>query len=650
VTKLAPLVVAALAVLAAPAQAAPRRFPASTPTPTPLPPVAPHSIAFLGLRPTDGAAFGTTALGQLAEAQRLRGVAENVVGLLSGAPVLGHEDLRKLASPTYLVELFDCRGEVACQLRIAAPLRARGVRTAVSGELFAESEAFRIRLRRLDLAAARLLDEVTFTIPRASADTLPPWREALQRMFLDTGSLRVVSNVPDPSCQLDGRPCEVRADGLIANVAEGEHVVEIAKEGYRRGVRVVTVKRGEEQRVALPLEELPVQAGKAPDPANRVPVFAAPGETTRLAPFGFMRLAMGWDDRNGGDREDQLAPPRGPASSEGHLLVLPRPAVLGVTIQAPRQESGWQLRGALSTAWVKDATPEIDSAYAELLREDAGFRVVLGFGPGIVSGLTAGTLTLPEGFGDLAAGFIGLTVSKSFGDVVFEGFVGRHKSQFAAVAVPGAATPGPFVGGRVALVEEGIEGKLYGEKYPLTIAVSGLYGTERVGLDAEAEFLGTAATPVRQDSPVWVGSLEVHLPFGKRASLAGEGWLGQNVHILEGAAWQGPRVDPVTGRHTALRSAGGWAQLSLNLGPVELRLIGGLDRVLRGLDAGVAAGAGPAVSPIRENRLVAVNGVWYLLQHLGLGAQVHAIETRYQDPALGRSTLLGAVFTSQLKF
>ena len=63
-----------------------------------------------------------------------------------------------------------------------------------------------------------------------------------------------------------------------------------------------------------------------------------------------------------------------------------------------------------------------------------------------------------------------------------------------------------------------------------------------------------------------------------------------------------------------------------------------------------AAGAGPAVSPVRENRLVALNGVWYLLQHLGLGAQVHALETRYEDPALGRSTLLGVVFTSQLKF
>lgn len=609
----------------------------------------PNAVAFLGLRPTDGAGFGATALGELAEAQRLRGVAENVVALLTGAPVLGHEELRRLVSPTYLVELFDCRGEVACQLRVAAPARARGVRSAVTGDLFADGEVLRIRLRRLDLAAGRSLGEAVVAIPRATAETLPPWREALSGLFKDTGSLRIVSNVPDYACHLDGRPCEVGADGLIA-VGEGEHVVELTKEGYRRGVRVVEVRRGVEQRVALPLEELPVQASKAPDPANRVPVFAAPGETTRLAPFGFMRFAMGWDDHNGGDREDQLAPPRSALASEGHLLVLPRPAVLGVTIQAPRQESGWQLRGALSTAWVKDATPEIDSAYAELLKEDAGFRVVFGFGPGIVSGLTAGTLTLPEGFGDLAAGFIGITVSKSFGDVVLEAFAGRHKSQFSPVEVPTAATPGPFVGGRLALVEEEIEGKLYGEKYPLTVAVSGLYGAERVGLDAEAEFLGTLATPVRQDSPVWVASLEVHLPFGKRASLAGEGWIGENVHLLEGAAWQGPRVDPATGRHTALRSTGGWAQLSLNVGPVELRLVGGLDRVLRGLDAGVAPGAGPAASPIRENRLAAVNGVWYLLDHLGLGAQVHVIETRYQDPALGRSTLLGALFTSQLKF
>jgi hypothetical protein len=608
--------------------------------------VAPGSIAFLGLRPT-APAFGETTIAQLAEAQRLRGIVEEVVGLLSGAPVLRHEELRKLVAPGYLVNLFDCAGDVACQVRIAAPLRGRGVQAAVTGDLFADGDVYRIRLRRLDLARGRLVDEVVFPISRASAETLPPWRAALQPLFQDTGSLRIVTNVPDPGCYLDNRPCEVRADGLVANVAQGEHVVEITKEGYRRAVRVVTVKRGEELRVALPLEELPVQAQKAPDPANRVPVFSEPGETTRIAPFGFMRLAMGWDDVNGGDREDLLAPPRSAIGAEGHLLVLPRPAVVGVTFQAPRRESGWQLRGAFSTAWVKDTAPEIDSAYAELLKEDAGFRVLLGFGPGIVSGLTAGTLTTPEGFGDLAAGFIGVTVSKSWGDVLFETFVGRHKSQFSAVETPGAATPGPFGAARIALADEELEGRLYGEKYPLTVAVSGLVGAERVGLAAEAEFVGTGATPILQESAVWMGSLEVFLPWGKRASFAGEGYVGQNVHLLEGAAWQGPRVSPVTGRHTALRSAGGWAQVSVNVGPVELRVVGGLDRVLLGLDGGVAPDGRPAV---RENRLVAVNAVWYLLDHLGLGAQVHAIETRYQDPALGRATLLGTVITSQLKF
>jgi hypothetical protein len=630
-----------------PARAAPpRRFPASTsPLPTPPPQVAPGAIAFLGLRPTDGPAFGATALGQLAEAQRLRSIAESAVGLLSGAQVLGHEDLRKLLSPTYLVELFDCRGDLACQLRVSAPLRARGVRSAILGDVFAEAGVFRIRFRRLDLARERLLDEMVVVLQRAASETLPPWRAALQRLFQDTGALRIVTNVPDPACALDGRPCEVTAAGVVANVSEGEHVVEVSKEGYRRGVRVVVVKRGEELRVALPLEELPIQAQKAPDPANRVPVFAAPGDTTRIAPFGFMRLTMGWDDTNGGDREDLLVPPRGAVPAEGHVLVLARPTVLGVTIQAPRRESGWQLRGALSTAWVKDTTPEIDSTYAELLKEDAGFRLLLGFGPGIVSGLTAGTLTLPEGFGDLAAGFIGVTVSKSFGDVLFEVFGGRHKSQFSAVNVPGGSTPGPFAAARIALADEELEGRLYGEKYPLTVAVSGLLGSERVGLDAEAEFLGT--TVVRQESPVWLGSLEVFIPFGKRASLAGEAWVGQNVHLLEGAAWQGPRVDPLTGRHGALRSAGGWGQVSVNVGDVELRLVAGTDRTLRGLDRGIAPDGRPAV---RQNQLAAVVAVWYLVDHLALGVQVHGLRTRYEDPALGTATLLGTVFTSQLKF
>jgi hypothetical protein len=168
-----------------------------------------------------------------------------------------------------------------------------------------------------------------------------------------------------------------------------------------------------------------------------------------------------------------------------------------------------------------------------------------------------------------------------------------------------------------------------------------------VGLYPEAEVLGSVA-PVRQESAVWVASLEAFVPFGTRASVAGEAWLGQNVHLLEGSLWQLPRVNPSTGRHTALRSAGGWAQACVALGGgVELRVVAGVDRVLRGLDGGVAPDGRPGV---RENRLLAVNSVWYLLDHLALGVQVHAVRTWYQDPAQGRATLLGTVFTSQLKF
>jgi hypothetical protein len=627
-----PFALAAVALLAA---AAPAR--------------EPDRAAFLGLRPAEGASLAGAAIAQLPEAQRLRAVAENVVEVLSGASVLRHDELRGALAPAYLVDLFDCRGEASCELRLAAPLRRRGVRWALAGEYFGGPDELRLRLRRLDLVAGRLADEITFVLPRRDAETLAAWRAALQPLFQDTGRLRVVTNVAGAGCVLDGQPCDLTQDGLVENVAEGEHLLELSKEGHRRAHRAVVVKRGEEVRVAVPLDELPMQAQKAPDPNARVPTFEAPGETIRIAPYGLLRLALGWDDVNAGDREDPVALPRLGGVEEGGFVVLPRPALAGVTLQAPRSGNGWQLRGAFSTAWVKDSGPEIDSAFAELVKEEAGLRIMLGWGAGIVSPLTAGSLTLPEGFGDLAAGFVGVTVSQSIGPMVLEAFVGRHKAQFSAEADPGAASPGPFGAVRVAFVSDRLVGRLYGEDYPLTVGLSAVWGEERVGLADEREWAASAgvAEPLREEVGVWAASLELHLPFGKRASLAGEAYLGEDVHLLEGALWQPPRLDPATGRHAALRSAGGWAQVSANVGPVELRLVAGIDRIVRGLDAGVAPDGAPAV---QENRLAAANAVWYLLDHLALGVQVHAVRTRWQDPALGVAMLRGVVATSQLQF
>ncbi|HSN13534.1 MAG TPA: PEGA domain-containing protein [Anaeromyxobacteraceae bacterium] len=642
------LFIAAMIVAAGPATwAAGRAAPARKGTTG-----GPRRVAFLGLRPTADAAFGQTSIAQLPEAQRLRGVAENVVEILSGAPVLRHDDLRAAVGRTYLADLFDCRGDVTCQLRVAAPLARQGVVTAVVGDYFADGDKLRFRLRRLDLVAMRVAEEVTFASDRSAVETLAPWQEVLRPLIHDTGKLRIVANVSDMACTLDGRPCQPWPSEVL-EVQEGEHVLELTKEGYRRASRVVAVKRGEESRVAVALEELPVQPQKAPDPSARLPTFAAPTEETQVNPFGSLRLAVLYDDVNLGEGEDLIVPPRGgPTSREGSVVFFPRPAVLGVGMQAPRSESGWTLRGGFGLAMARGDLPEFDSAFAELVKPESGFRVMFGWGAPIVSGLTAGTLTLPEGFGDLAPGLIGVTVSQSLGPVVIEGFVGKQKAMFSAEPEPGAAAPLPLGAARIAYVDEAMKGRLYNEDYPLTISISGIYGEERVGLAAEQEWAlasgGFTQPPRLEDVPIWAGSLELFIPFGSVASFAGESYVGQSAHRFEGALLQVPRVDPATGRHRALRSAGGWAQLSVSAGEsFDIRFIAGVDRILDGLGFGVAPGDGDG---IRENRLAAVNGVWYLLGHLTLGIQLHAVQTVYDDPAQGRPSVLGAAMTSRLTF
>jgi hypothetical protein len=605
-------------------------------------------IAFLGLRPAEDRLLGATAVVQLSEAQRLRQVAESVVEVLTGSPVLGHEALRGALGRAYLVSLFDCSGDTACLLRVAAPLRARGVVVALAGDYAPEGPSLRVRVRKLDLVMEKLADEVTFDLPRGDAGSLAPWRAAIAPLFADTGSLRLVVNQPDAQCSLDGRRCDLGPEGVMNDVPEGEHLLTVAMEGYQRAERVVAVRRGEQTRVALALEELPVQAQKAPDPAARLPTFEAPGEELKVKPFGSLRIAFLVDDVAAGEREHPSVP-AGSRTGDVGFVVLPRPAILGLTVQAPRQESGWQVRGAVSLGWVKDAGAEIDSAYAELLKEELGFRIMVGWGQSVVSSLTAGTLTLPEGFGDLAFGGVGLTGSKSFGPFLVEAFVGKHKSQFSPSPEPGATSPAPLGALHVALVDRERIGTLYGEDYPLTIGVSGLLGQERVGIGSEQAWAAGQgiSPPAREQVRVWVASLEAYVPFGKAASLAGEAWVGEDVRLLEGALWQPPRVDPSTGLHRPLRSAGGWAQLAVQAGEaLELRLVGGTDEAVGNATWGRPASDADAV---RRNRLVALNSVWRF-GPLSFGLQLHAVRTTFATPDRSTATLLGTAFTSQLKF
>jgi hypothetical protein len=608
----------------------------------------PAPVAFLGLRPTEDATLAATAIVKLSEAQRLRQVAEGVLEAASGSRVLGHEPLRAALGRAYLVDLFACTGDAACLAKVAAPLRALGVTVALAGDYSDDGAALHVRVRRLDLVRERVADEALFDLPRANSESLGAWRTALAPLFSDTGTVSLVASQPDATCLFDTRPCALGPDGVMTQVPEGEHLLVLTKEGYRRAERVVAVRRGEQTRLAVALEELPLQSPKAPDPAARLPTFEAPGEALKVKPFGSLRVAFLLDSGAGGDREDPGAPLETPASALG-LVVLPRPAVLGLTVQAPRQESGWQVRGALSLGWVKDLTCEIDSAYAEVVQDELGLRVMIGWGPSIVSGLTAGTLTLPEGFGDLSFGSVGVTGSKSFGPMLIEAFFGKHKSQFSPSADPEVAGAPPFAALHLALIDEGRMGSLYGDDYPLTVGLSGLIGAERVGIGSEPAWAAglEGEVPVAEDVTVWVASLEAFVPLGKSASFAAEAWAGQDVRLLEGALWQPARLDLTTGRHRALQSAGGWAQFALApREDLELRLLAGTDEGIGNVTWGRPLGDAPA---IRRSRLAAVNGVWRF-GPLSFGLQLYVVGTTYATEGEPTATLLGAAATTQLKF
>jgi hypothetical protein len=133
----------------------------------------------------------------------------------------------------------------------------------VLGDHHAGPDGLGGRLGGVDLGGARLVAAATIVIPRGDAQSVAPWRSALAPLFHDAGAIRIVTNVPDAACVLDGRPCRPTADGLLPRIPEGEHLLELSKDGYRRTNRAVVVRRREEVRVAIPLEEAGTEPNRA---------------------------------------------------------------------------------------------------------------------------------------------------------------------------------------------------------------------------------------------------------------------------------------------------------------------------------------------------------------------------------------------------
>ena len=119
-----------------------------------------------------------------------------------------------------------------------------------------------------------------------------------------------------------------------------------------------------------------------------------------------------------------------------------------------------------------------------------------------------------------------------------------------------------------------------------------------------------------------------------RLHAVGEWYIGRGANAYIGAVRQRPVVDPMTGRHTALLSRGGWAQLSYSL-PERWTVValGGLEHVTGEFDRGVPADGTPKIS---VNRLLTLSLSKNFDFGMHAGVQVQQQSTRYVEVSDGK--------------
>ena len=143
---------------------------------------ASNTIVFAGLRPASGDDYSTADIRRLSEAQRVRGMLEEITRELTGRTVLNHAVLRAALGSAYLVDFVDCGGDVKCVTGNLAKLRSRSA-LAVFGDYSADRSRYNVRMRIVDIRSAQLLAEVEFSLPAKKLEDRERWKRELSSMF-----------------------------------------------------------------------------------------------------------------------------------------------------------------------------------------------------------------------------------------------------------------------------------------------------------------------------------------------------------------------------------------------------------------------------------------------------------------------------------
>ena len=381
---------------------------------------------------------------------------------------------------------------------------------------------------------------------------------------------------------------------------------------------------------------------------SSTPLWADPGEKARsranLSLYGRAQLIVGIDPQNEGDVPDVNVAPDGSSKQEWNASVQMSSA-LGGRFTSPRQVAGFTASGQVLVVSYVRRIFLISAAGFTLENPEAGVKIGVGrFVQPTVNTLSPGVFQFSTNWGNLIHATSGAYVAKSFDRLLVQ--VGAGRPDLVLTSGPIAASPRaaprvPFVEGRIAYIDPGIAGELPSGAVAgarpgsLTLGISGAYGKQRVGVGEKAAVIAAspgAADPMIEDVSSWILSAEAIVPFEKLVLVA-EWYLGKGANAYLGAVRQRPVADPVTGRHTALTSRGGWVQLSYSL-PRRWTVValGGLEHVTGGFDEGVAVDGAPKIS---VNRLLTLSLSKNFDFGMHAGVQVQQQSTRYVEASDG---------------
>jgi hypothetical protein len=400
--------------------------------------------------------------------------------------------------------------------------------------------------------------------------------------------------------------------------------------------------------IALASRPLSAEPAAAAPPAEQLEQ-ARPVEKARsksnASLSGRAQLIVGIDPQNEGDVPDVNVAPDGSARKEWNASVQMNSA-LGGRFTYPRPIAGFTASGQVQVVQYVRRVFLISTAGFTLENPEAGVKIGVGrFVQPTVNTLSPGVFQFSTNWGNLIHATSGAFVARSAGRLLVQAGAGRPDFVLTSgpiTATPRAAPRMPFIEGRVAYIDPEMTGELPSGAVvgarpgALTFAVSGAYGKQRVGVGEKAAVTAVspgAVDPVIEDVSSWLLSVEAIVPL-RQLVLVGEWYIGRGANAYIGGVRQRPVVDPMSGRHTALTTRGGWMQLSYAL-PRRWTVValGGLEHVTGGFDRGVAVDGSPKIS---VNRLLTLSLAKNFDFGMHAGVQVQQQQTRYVEAPDGR--------------